>query len=237
MAEILLLNPSLRTGVTGMSRRRRSHRMPAGLKRYWAKRRSNPHRVHHRRRRHHYSRNPLSIGNATGTAKSTVMDGVVGAAGALANDFIYTYGALSVLPSSITSTNVGVAAAKLLGAVLIGMFGGKLWSGKGAALAAGAATVALHDLATQQLTAAGVQLSGLGGTGAYMSYAPSVGSSGMAGLGSSAGKSVYRQLSRKTMGNLGAYMSRTGVKVPQRGMGAYMSGVGDATFANGIPTG
>lgn len=235
MAEILLVNPSLRKGVQHMSRR-----MPAGLRRYWAThRRKNPHHRKHHRTRHHYRHNPFSVSGATGAAKSTVMDGVVGTVGALGNDFIYTYALQPYLPATLLSGTIGVAAAKLIGAVLIGMFGGKLWAGKGSAMAAGAATVALHDLAVNQFQAMGINLAGLGGVGAYMSYAPAVGSSGMGRLGrlGSTGRTVTQQLQRKTMGNLGAYMSRTGAKVPQRGMGAYMSGFGDTTFQNGIPTG
>jgi len=231
MAEILLVNPAFRRGVKKMARHRR---MPTALRKYWASHRRNPHRKHHHRTRHHYRRNPL--GNVKGVAMSTVEGGAIGAVGAIGADFLYTYTS-QYLPSNITATSYGMAAVKLLYAVLLGMFGGKVWAGKGQALAVGAATVALHDFAVGTLQGAGINLAGVG---AYMSYAPTVGSRTMGNT--SAGRSVVRQLSRTTtgmgrVGGLGAYLSRTGVRVPQRGMGAYMSGMGDTTFANGIPTG
>lgn len=169
----------------------------------------------------------------------TIEGGAIGAIGAVGVDFLYTY-TQNFLPASIVSTPYGLSAVKLLYAIAVGMFGGKIWAGKGEDMAVGAATVILHDLAVGALSTAGMNLSGIGGVGAYMSYAPSVGTR-MSGLGAAPGKSVVRQLSRTVsglgrMGSLGAYMSRTGIKVPQRGVGAYMSGVGDTTFSNGIPT-
>lgn len=217
----------------------RHRRMPTALRKYWASHRRNPHGKHHKRHRHHYRRNPFSVSGAQGVAMNTVKGGAVGAVGALGADFLFTYTS-QYLPASITSTSYGMAAVKLLYAIVIGMFGGKLWAGKGPALGVGAATIAIHDFAVNSLQGAGINLSGLGGVGAYMSYGPTVGSRTMGNT--SQGRSVVRQLQRTTtgmgrMGGLGAYMSRTGPKVPQRGMGAYMSGVGDTTFANGIPTG
>jgi hypothetical protein len=234
MAEILLVNPRYRKGARKMARHRR---MPTALKKYWATHRRNPSRRHHKRHRHHYRKNPF--GNASSVGKNVIEGGAIGAVGAIANDFAFTY-TQQYLPASITSVGYGVAAVKLLYAVLIGMFGGKVWAGKGTDLAVGAATVAIHDFAVSNLQGAGINLSGLGGIGAYMSYGPSVGSRTMGNT--SQGRSVVRQLQRTTtgmgrVGGLGAYMSRTGPRVPQRGMGAYMSGVGDTTFANGIPTG
>lgn len=214
----------------------RHRRMPTALRKYWASHRRNPHKRHHKRHRHHYRSNPISMSGAKSTAMSAVEGGAIGAVGAIAADFAYTY-TQQYLPANITSTSYGMAAVKLLYAVLIGMFGGKVWAGKGNAMAVGAATVAIHDFAIGSLQGAGINLSGVG---AYMSYGPAVGSRTMGNT--SAGRSVVRQLQRTTtgmgrIGGLGAYLSRTGVKVPQRGMGAYVSGFGDTTFANGIPTG
>lgn len=237
MAEILLVNPSLRTGAKEMAK----HRMPTALRKYWAKHRHNPSR-HHKRHRHHYRHNPFSVSGFKNTAMGTLEGGAIGAVGAIASDVLYSY-TKQYLPTSITTSTAGTAAVSLLYAILVGVIGGKVWSGKGSALAVGAATVAIHDLAYSQLVAAGLPLAGFGNVGAYMSYGPTVGARTMAGIGNtSQGRSVVRQLQRTTtgmgrMGGLGAYMSRQGVKVPQRGMGAYMSGVGDTTFANGIPTG
>jgi hypothetical protein len=215
----------------------RHRRMPVALRRYWAKHRHNPHRSRHVRHRHHYRRNPM--GNVKGVAMHTIEGGAVGAVGALGADFLFTY-TQQFIPANISSTSYGMAAVKLLYAVIIGMFGGKLWAGRGPALGVGAATIAIHDFAVGSLQGAGINLAGIGGVGAYMSYGPTVGSRTMGNT--SQGRSVVRQLHRTTtgmgrMGGLGAYLSRTGVRVPQRGMTPYVSGLGDAAYANGIPTG
>jgi hypothetical protein len=232
-------------------------RMPAALRAYWAKHRKNPRaRRHHHRyranphhvRRHRYRHNPLSSSEFKSMGKAVVVDGGIGALGALANNLAYGFTA-PYLPTAITGQPAFVAAAQLVYAMIIGTLGNMVMKGKGEALAVGAATVAIYQFASTQIQAAVPSLplsSGLSGMGAYMSIAPSVGARTLNGFGRvgrvgnvSQGQSVVRQLTRTTqgMGNVGAYLSRTGVRTPQRGMGAYMSGMGDTTFANGIPTG
>jgi hypothetical protein len=229
MASILLVNPAPLHGARNMAKRRRKHSMPAGLRRYWAGRKHNP---SHRRHKHRYHRNP--IGDATSMTMPVIKEGAMGAVGGLLADVGMGYINQSALIPASLAGPATTAAVKLLLGIVIGVVANKVKPGTGRALAVGAATVAIHDFAKMELQSAMPSLP----LGAYMSYAPAVGTMGRLG-NTSQGASVVRQLTRTTrgMGNIGAYLSRQGVKVPQRGMGAYMSGMGDTTFANGIPTG
>lgn len=225
---------------------RHKHRMPAALRAYWAKHRRNPHK-HHRVHRHRYRHNPLSLGNAKSLAKTALTDGAIGAVGGIANNLMYGYASQAgVLPATITGQPMLVAAVQLLGAIIVGIAGDAVKKGVGVPLASGAAAIAIYQFASTQIQAAMPSLPLSGAMGAYMSIAPAVGARTLNGFGRvgrvgnmSQGQSVVRQLTRSTqgMGGIGAYLSRTGVRIPQRGMGAYMSGMGDTTFANGIPTG
>lgn len=213
MASILLVNPAPLYGARIMAKRRK----------------------HHSHRRHRYHHNPISVSGLKGMAMPTIKGGAIGAAGGLVADLLFGY-TQPYLPTALSGSAAVIAATKLLYAIAAGMVGGMVLKGKGQALAVGAATVAIHDFAKAQLIATVPSLP-LSGVGVYMSHAPTVGVR-LNGLGNSQGRSVVRQLTRSSAnGGIGAYLSRTGVKMPQRGMGKYMSGMGDTTFANGIPTG
>jgi hypothetical protein len=238
MASILLVNPAPYYGGRTMAKRR----MPTALRKYWAKHRRNPSRRHHRTR-HHYRRNPIQ--NVAKDALPVIKEGAIGALGGIANAYLYS-NVSGMLPTSISGNSAAEAAVKVLSAIAIGMVGGMAMKNSSIPkeIAVGAATCAIYDYAYASLNASGVSLSGVG---AYMSIAPSVGARTLNGFGrvgrvgnTAQGQSIVRQLTRTTQGmgragGIGAYLSRTGVKVPQRGMGAYMSGVGDTTYANGIP--
>jgi len=233
MASILLVNPSPLHGGRKMAK----HRMPKALRAYWAKRKGNPSRRHHR-----YSHNPIT--NVTKDALPIIKEGAVGAVGGIANAYLYA-NISGMLPATISGNSAAEAAVKVLSAIALGMVGSMVMKNSRIPheIAVGAATCAIYDYGYASLVASGV---GLSGVGAYMSIAPGVGSRTLNGFGrvgrvgnAAQGQGIVRQLTRTTagMGGVGAYLSRTGVKMPQRGMGAYMSGLGDTSFANGIPTG
>ena len=106
---------------------------------------SNPRR-HGGRRKHaaRRRRNPSGFGGGlVGSAISIVKAGAIGAAGALANDVAYGFGK-KFLPDALQS-GWGRTGTKLASAVVLGMALNKLFPGKGRELAAGAATVTLHE--------------------------------------------------------------------------------------------
>lgn len=201
MAEILLVNP----------RRRKRRKMSAKQRKYFGKRRtrsaapkrrrrravarvSNPRRRRRsltklfRRRRHS---NP-SLRGSLGSAVPMVKAGAVGAAGAIGLDLLWGYGK-SYLPASIAGSPLAQYAAKLAGALLVGIVGNKVLRGRGRDMAVGATTVVLHDAFKAQLQASFPTLQ----LGEYLTYAPTVGgtlqramlrgvpsqNSGMAGVG------------------------------------------------------
>ena len=110
----------------------------------------------------------------------------------------------------------------LLYAVGVGWLGGHVLKGQGQALAVGGATIAIHDFAKVELIAAMPSLP-LG----YVSYGPVV-------SGVPANLQATRASTYRPVGRMGKYL-RGGA--PGRGVGQYMSGLGDTEFANGIPTG
>jgi len=216
MAEILLVNPR---------RRRHKHRhMSALQRRYFGnpRRRSHRHHKNPHRRRHHYSRNPMG---AIGAQFMPVLKaGAIGAGGGLLTDIVAGFAnpqLNSLLGGMLTSNPAAIALSKILYAVGVGWLGGKVLKGQGHALAVGGATVAIHDFAKVELAAAMPSLP-LG----YVSYGPVV-----SGVPSSL--QATRAASYRPVGRIGKYLRA----VPQRGMGQYMSGMGDATYGNGIPTG
>lgn len=99
------------------------------------------HRGHHRVRR----RNP-SMGGIFGSVIPLLKEGAIGAGGALLNDVAYGFGK-KFLPDALQS-GWGRTGTKLGFAVLLGLVAGKVFPGQGRALAAGAATVTLHEAAT-----------------------------------------------------------------------------------------
>lgn len=189
MAEILLVNPRRRKRrkhskwgrVKSHSRRvnpRRRRRRIAARRRY-----TNPRRRRYTRRamtrRYRRRSNPSlrgSMRGITGAVVPTVKAGFVGAAGAIGLDLLWGYGS-RYLPAQIAGSAIAQYAAKLLGAILVGVVGNKVLRGRGRDLSVGAATVVLHDALKAQLkvTFPGLQL------GEYLSYAPTVGTMRRAG--------------------------------------------------------
>lgn len=148
MAEFILVNPHYRKGHT-MARK------------------------HHRRhRRHHtrgFSRNP-SLRSLGGNLRSTAEAGAFGAGGAIALDVLY--GKLAqYLPASIAGNEWGALAIKAVGAVGVGMIGGKVLRGRGSQMATGAMTVVLHE-AVKKILAQNFPALGLS---EYLAYAPGSG--------------------------------------------------------------
>lgn len=121
---------------------------------------SNP----HKRRKHHVKRrrNPSFLsGGLVANFVKMLKVAAVGAGGALANDVAFGY-VKGYLPAPLT-TGYGRAAAKLVSAGLVGFLAGKVLKGKGTEIAAGAATVVLHE----QLTALANQFAPALPLGAY----------------------------------------------------------------------
>jgi hypothetical protein len=218
MAEILLVNP----------RRRKRRHMSALQRKYFG----NPRRKHHRhhrhhasnprRRRHHYHRNPLS--DIQAKIMPTIKAGAIGAVGGLAVDVIAGYlnpQLNTMLGGAMTGNPALTALSKIVYALGVGWLGAHVLKGQGSALAIGGTTVAIHDFAKVELAAAMPSLP-LG----YVSYGPVV-------SGVPANMQATRASTYRPVGRMGKYLSGG----PRRGMGVYMSGMGDTNFANGIPTG
>lgn len=193
MAEIILANPRRRKRRKNPRRRRA---MSALQRKYFGggrrKRHSNPRRRRRHRNpshRHHRARrrrNP-SLRGVTGALMPTLKAGAVGAAGAIGLDLLWGYGA-SYLPASIAGSPIAQYGVKLLGALGVGILGGKVLRGRGRDLAVGATTVVLHDAFKAQLKASFPTLQ----LGEYLTYAPTVGrmpragrvlSTGLSGVG------------------------------------------------------
>jgi hypothetical protein len=218
MSEILLIgNPSRRKG-----KKKRGRKMSALQRKYFGKRAraSNPRRRRrhkrsavgytvgsapirrrkmnpHRRRRHHHvmrrrrHRNP-SFRGALGSAVPMLKSGLIGASGAIGLDLLWGYGK-GYLPASIAGSAIAQYAAKLAGAILVGMVGNKILRGRGREMAVGATTVVLHDALKAQLTASFPTLQ----LGEYLSYGPAVGTMKRAG----------RLLSTGMSGTMGEYLN------------------------------
>lgn len=124
-SEILLINPSHRR--KGKHKRKHSHRFS---------------RVR---------RNP-SLRGLTGRFMPTLSAGLIGGVGGVANDALFGFGA-KWLPTALT-TGIARHAVKVASAVAIGALGGMVLKGKGAALAAGAASCAVRDALREQLVTA-----------------------------------------------------------------------------------
>lgn len=200
MAEVLLVNPRRRRRRKTRARRRRSttsrrrRRSVARAVPRRRRRRSRARVVHSnpRRRRSRRSitrsfrrrrRNPSFRGGLSSVKNSvmpTLKAGFTGALGALGLDLLWGYGK-SYLPASIAGSAIAQYAAKLAGAILVGVAANKLplpfIAGKGREMAVGAATVVLHDALKAQLQASFPTLQ----LGEYLTYAPTVGSMRRAG--------------------------------------------------------
>lgn len=244
MAELLLVNPRRRRKAR-KTRSRGRRRMSALQRKYFGggrkrhrrtaaravnprrrrrsrARLSNPHRRSRRsltrsvRRRR---RNPSFRGGLSSVQRTAVpmlKAGLIGATGALGLDLLWGYTS-KYLPATIAGSPLAQYAAKLLGAVLVGMIGDRvplpMLRGKGRELATGAATVVLHDAmkAQFQATFPTVQL------GEYLTYAPSVG--------------VYPRAGQLLSTGMGEYLSGLPQEVgyPQDSSGYYGDGDGDFT--------
>lgn len=101
--------------------------------------------------------------------KPVLMEGLVGAGGALALDAAWGY-INPQLPATISGSPYLQLAVKCLAAVGVGFVGNKLLKGKGRDLAVGGVTVALHDFLKSQLQTSMPTVFGTGGTLALSGY-------------------------------------------------------------------
>lgn len=204
MSEILLVNPRKRRAKRKMSakqakyfgggrKRRRKSKVSAKRRRRAVavvhtnpkrRRRSTLTRAVRRTMRRRHS-NP-SLRGLSSSAMPMLKAGAIGAAGALGLDFLWGYGK-GYLPASIAGSPIAQYAAKLAGALAVGIIGNKLLRGKGRDMAVGATTVVLHDAFKAQLTAAFPTLQ----LGEYLTYAPTVGTTRRAGRIMSTGVGEY----------------------------------------------
>jgi hypothetical protein len=192
MAEILLVNPRRRRRRKSASKARRRRRSaPRAVRR---RRRRSVARIAKPRRRSRRSltrsvrrrrRNPSLRGMTAGVVP-LLKDGFMGASGALGLDLLWGQGK-KFLPASIAGSAIAQYAAKLVGAILIGVIGNKLKPGSGRALSVGAATVVLHDAMKAQVAATFPSLP----LGEYLTFAPTVGSMQRAGRLMSTGMGEY----------------------------------------------
>lgn len=191
MAEILLVNPRRRKRRKSATRsRRRRHSAPRAhrrrRRRTVARRRHNVYmNPRHRRSRRRLTRgyrrrrNPSLRGSISGVKNAlvpTLKAGLIGATGALGLDLLWGYGS-RYLPATIAGSAWAQYAAKLLGAILVGMLGNKLMPGRGRDLAVGASTVVLHDALKAQIRSSFPSVP----LGEYLTYAPAVGTMRRAG--------------------------------------------------------
>lgn len=218
MAEILLVNPRKRKSRRGkrrMSALQRKYFGGGRKKRRAVARAANPRRRKRRKqnvyinpspRRKRRSRRTLTRGarrrrnpslrgmggSVINQVMPTLRAGFIGAAGAIGLDLLWGYGK-AYLPASIAGSPLAQYGAKLLGAIAVGMIGGKVLRGRGRDLATGAATVVIHDALKAQIQASfpAVQL------GEYLSYAPVTGYMPRAG----------QLLSTGLSGQVGEYLS------------------------------
>lgn len=210
MSEMLLVsNPRHRRRRNPRHRHHRRH----NPRHHSRSRRHNPTRRHRYHRRHNPS---LSVRGITGAIMPAVKAGLVGATGALGLDAAWGFVAPK-LPASLNNTYIQYAVKALL-AVGVGMIGGKFLKGRGQALAAGAMTVATHDLLKSTLQTAMPTLFGPGGTVAL---------SGYNGFG------AYLSGSAPIVGT--ATFPRT-YQMQNPGFGAYLSGSNGMTDGAGVYT-
>ncbi len=121
---------------------------PRGRRKHKAKRarRHTARRARHSRAKSYRRarRNPIFSGGIFANVVKTLKEGALGAGGALLNDVAFGY-TKGFLPVQLQAGN-GRIGVKLAYAVALGMLVNKVASGKGAAVAVGAATVTLHEL-------------------------------------------------------------------------------------------
>lgn len=179
----------------GGSRKRRRRRSSASAAPRRSRRRRNVYLGNPRRRRRRRAvvsfrrrrRNPSLRGAFNvRSAMNTVQSGLVGASGAIGLDLLWGYSA-RFLPAQIAGSALAQYAAKLVGAILVGVIGNTVMRGRGRDLAVGATTVVLHDALKAQLKASFPALQ----LGEYLTYAPVMGRMNRAGPMLSTGMGEY----------------------------------------------
>lgn len=166
MSEILLVNPRRRKRRGKKSTSARRRRRAPTAHRVRRRRRANPRHAFRARRRRRS--NPRLGGVSVKSIGSMLVPAAIGGAGAIALDV-----GLSYLPlPAVLQSGWGNTAAKVLGAIALGLIGGKvLGKEKGKLLAAGALTVVasqvLRGFAVQAL---GGTVKGLSGFRDYQDY-------------------------------------------------------------------
>lgn len=201
----------------GGKRRRRSSASAAAPRRRRRRRALVASAPRRRRRRAVYSvrrrrRNPSfrgAIGNLRSGLVPTLKAGAVGATGALGLDLLWGYGS-KYLPASVAGSALAQYAAKLVGALLVGMIGNNILRGRGRDLAVGATTVVLHDAFKAQLKASFPALQ----LGEYLTYAPAMGRMNRAGPMLSTGMGEY-------LSGIPAYDGRAGTTDDMEYTGEY----------------
>lgn len=144
--------------------------------------------------------------------KPVLMEGLVGAGGALALDAAWGYIGPQ-LPATIQSSPYLQFAVKCLAAIGVGFVGGKVLKGKGRDLAVGGVTVAMHDMLKTVLQTSLPTVFGAGGQLALSGY------------------SAYLSGSAPIVGT--ATFPRT-YQAQNPGFGAYLSG--DSNSGSGVYT-
>jgi hypothetical protein len=199
MAEILLVNPRRRRKAKSSTKSRRRRSAPKAARRRRRRtavvgvrrrrrsvaRLSNPRRRRSLTARFRRRRNP-SLRGITSGAIPTLKAGLLGAGGAIGLDLLWGQTS-KFMPASIAGSALAQYAAKLVGALIIGVIGNKFLGGRGRDMAVGAATVVLHDALKAQIQATlpSVPL------GEYLTYAPTVGVMNRAGRILSTGMGEY----------------------------------------------
>lgn len=220
MAELLLVNPRRRKRKKSSTARRKRRAAPRASRR--RRRRSVAVIAAPRRRRRRRSvsrlrrrRNPSfrggSIRGVINSFQPSVKAGLVGALGGLGLDVLLGQ-ANRFLPPSL-ATGWGRMAVKLAAALGVGIIGGKVLRGKGAALTVGAMTVTLHEILRAQV---GTMVPSLP-LGDYMTFAPVVGYDNGEGVSTGFGTGFG------TGQDMGAYLSDDGSgDFDAETVGAYM---------------
>lgn len=175
-----------RSSASAVPRRRRRRRALVAINPSPRRRRRRSYSVVRRRRRRINPSLRGSLGSLRRDVVPTLKSGFVGATGALGLDLLWGYGS-KYLPAQIAGSALAQYAAKLFGAILVGVIGNQVFRGRGRDLAVGATTVVLHDALKAQLKASFPTLA----LGEYLTYAPSTGSLRRAGPMLSTGIGEY----------------------------------------------
>lgn len=134
MSEMLLINPR--------KRRRKSKRKSGGLAR--VARRASVGIRRRKRKAVRYRRNPIRVKGIAGLFTSSLVDGAIGAGGALAGQIVTSY---LPLPDTLKTGVVGSLAKAGIGLAVGALLGNVIGKANGAKMAQGAVTVAMFELA------------------------------------------------------------------------------------------